>query len=215
MSEPGDDLLEALHPTSPSAPEPEPVPEQAVERRESESEQDRTREHANRSSVSAEYAKMDGAPGKGVARFEGIAFWSLVVVAVGMILFVGGLAFGVVPVAEPGADQATQAASPKAGSSALTTAAPVATATAPVAATTAGAPLVVIHAVGGECWVEAREGSADGRVLYVGLLARGQVKRLTARQVWLRLGAGQNVVVTAGGRRAPVPPGTGDMVVRA
>ncbi len=44
VSEPGDDLLEALHPTSASALEPEPVPERAVERRESESEQDRTRE---------------------------------------------------------------------------------------------------------------------------------------------------------------------------
>ena len=152
--------------------------------------------------------RWDGMPGKGVGRFEGIAFWSLAVVAVGMILFVGGLASGVVPIAESGADQATQAASPQAESSArsLTTAAPVAT-------TTAEAPLVVIRAVGGECWVEARQGSAEGRVLYVGLLARGQVQRLTAKQVWLRLGAGHNVVVTAGGRRAPVPPGTGDMVV--
>ncbi len=158
--------------------------------------------------MSAPCANIDGVPGRGVGRFEGITFWSLAVVAVGMLLFVGGLALGLVPIAEPGADQTTLAAIPQTESAArsLTTAEPVAT-------TTAEPPLVVIRAVGGECWVEAREASADGRVLYVGLLARGQVTRLTAKQVWLRLGAGQNVVVTAGGRRAPVPPGTGDMVV--
>ncbi len=158
---------------------------------------------------------MDGVPGKGAGRFEGIAFWSLAAFAVGMLLLLGGLLAGVVPVAEPGADQLPQAAIPPAESAARspTTAARVATTTAPVATTTAEEPLVVIRAVSGDCWVEARERAADGRVLYLGLLARGQVRRLTAKQVWLRLGAGENVVVTAGGRRAPVPPGTGDMVV--
>jgi len=160
---------------------------------------------------------MDGVPGKGVGRFEGIAFWSLACVAGGMLLFAAGLALGVVSVGKSGADQPPQAAISEATSAtrSLTTA-PVASITATAtttAPTTAEAPLVVIRAVDGECWVEAREGSADGRVLYVGLLAPGQVRRLPAKQVWLRLGAGENVVVTAGGRRAPVPPGTNDMVV--
>jgi hypothetical protein len=44
VSGPGDDLLEALHPKPPSAPEPGPAPERAVERREREPEQGRTRE---------------------------------------------------------------------------------------------------------------------------------------------------------------------------
>jgi Domain of unknown function (DUF4115) len=155
-------------------------------------------------------AIIDGVPGKMVGRFEGIAFWSLAAVVVAMLLFVGGLALGVVPVEDPGTDQTMQVAIPPTES-----AAPSLATTAPVAATTAEDPLVVIRAVGGECWVEAREGSADGRVLYMGLMTPGQVKRLTEKQVWLRLGAGENVVVTAGGRRAPVPPGTSDMVVTA
>ena len=143
---------------------------------------------------------------------EGIAFWFSAGVSAVLLLFVAALVFGVVPVEEPGAGQATEAAFPRVESVARpATAAPPATAT----ATPVASPLVVIRAVGGECWVEARERSADGRVLYVGLLARGQVQRLRARQVWLRLGAGHNVVVTAGGRRASVPPGTGDMVVTA
>jgi hypothetical protein len=74
---------------------------------------------------------------------------------------------------------------------------------------------VLVRAVGGDCWVEAREGSATGRVLYVGLLAQGSEQQLPVRRVWLRLGAGENVVVMAGGRRAPIPAGTNDVVVSA
>jgi len=45
----------------------------------------------------------------------------------------------------------------------------------------------------------------------MGLLARGTTKQLTAKRVSLRLGAGENVEVVAGGKRAEVPAGTSDI----
>jgi hypothetical protein len=63
VSEPGDELLEALHPKPPSAPEPEPVPEQAVERREWEPEQDRTRELPLELQLRRLVERMQTAPG--------------------------------------------------------------------------------------------------------------------------------------------------------
>lgn len=45
----------------------------------------------------------------------------------------------------------------------------------------------------GDCWVEARSGSASGRQLYYGMLGQGKTVKLSARVVWLRLGAPQNL----------------------
>lgn len=48
-------------------------------------------------------------------------------------------------------------------------------------------------AANGDCWVEARAGSASGRQLYYGLLEQGGELMLSGRVVWLRLGAPQNL----------------------
>lgn len=118
-------------------------------------------------------------------------------------------------------DSPTEAAQPTAPARRPAATATAVTSTAlaaPAAATTqahAAAALVVVRAARGDCWVEAREGSARGPVLFAGLLAQGDTQRFRAALVWLRLGAGTNVDVTVGGRRASVPAGTGELVVRA
>lgn len=57
---------------------------------------------------------------------------------------------------------------------------------------------VVVRAVSGPCWIEARRGSSGGPLLDRGLLATGESVRLTAPLVWLRLGAPWNAVVRRG-----------------
>lgn len=73
---------------------------------------------------------------------------------------------------------------------------------------------VVVAAVRGDCWVSLRRGSAAGEVLFEGLLVRGRRARVRGDRIFVRLGAGENVRVTVGGKPRPVPPGTADMVVR-
>jgi len=57
---------------------------------------------------------------------------------------------------------------------------------------------VVIRATNGPCWVQARRGGASGPVLAERTLVPGEVLRLAAKRVWLRLGAPWNVVVRRG-----------------
>jgi hypothetical protein len=45
----------------------------------------------------------------------------------------------------------------------------------------------------GDCWIEARSGSSSGRLLYFGILALGKNLTFSARVLWLRLGAPQNL----------------------
>jgi len=57
---------------------------------------------------------------------------------------------------------------------------------------------VVVRATTGRCWVQARRGGPSGAVVAERTLEPGQVLRLTAKRVWLRLGAPWNVVVRRG-----------------
>lgn len=59
---------------------------------------------------------------------------------------------------------------------------------------------VGLVAARGDSWIEARSGGAAGAVLYRGNLERGRSIRLTARRVWMRLGAASNVDITLNGR---------------
>jgi len=67
---------------------------------------------------------------------------------------------------------------------------------APVVATRVIAPPrnfpLVIHAGRGSCWLLVRRGSANGPVMFQGILGRGSTVRFAAR-VWVRLGAPWNV----------------------
>ena len=67
------------------------------------------------------------------------------------------------------------------------------------AAAVAQAPsFVLVRAVDGPCWIEARRGDATGALLVRRMLVPGESVRLAAPRVWLRLGAPWNAVVRRG-----------------
>ena len=76
-------------------------------------------------------------------------------------------------------------------------------------------PTLVITARRGDCWVEARAGSARGRLLYAGLLVTGRSLRFVRRKVWLRLGAASNVDLLLNGRESKIPAGTVELTLPA
>lgn len=60
---------------------------------------------------------------------------------------------------------------------------------------------VVVRAVRGNgSWLEARRGSATGRVLFRGVLAPGRTLHLRAATLWARFGAASNLSITQDGR---------------
>jgi Domain of unknown function (DUF4115) len=59
-----------------------------------------------------------------------------------------------------------------------------------------------------DTWVEIRAGSADGDVLYSGILPRGNTKRFRSTQVWASFGAASNLTARLNGSPLQLPPGT-------
>jgi hypothetical protein len=59
------------------------------------------------------------------------------------------------------------------------------------AATTSAPPLVELDlvAVRGDCWLDVRVGSADGRRLFAGVLAQGASRRFEEAALWVEIGA--------------------------
>ena len=57
---------------------------------------------------------------------------------------------------------------------------------------------------GGDCWVQVRQGSSTGRLLYQGTLHPGNPLRFAVMPVWIRLGAPQYVRLKVNGR--PIAP---------
>jgi hypothetical protein len=72
---------------------------------------------------------------------------------------------------------------------------------------------LVLTASRGDCWVEARAGSATGETLYAGMLSDGSSLRFNRPKVWLRLGAASNVDIEIDGRRSAIPSGTVELVL--
>jgi hypothetical protein len=151
-----------------------------------------------------------------IGRLEPVAFWLALGVAVALLLVLVGVITGAIPVDDPSSGE-TVAAVPTTAPAPVRETPPVATTPVAQPAAQPGAEtaddVVQVRAVGGDCWLEAREGSSTGPVLFIGLLARGTTKKLNAKRVWLRLGAGENVEIVAGGKRAEVPAGTSDIVL--
>jgi hypothetical protein len=75
------------------------------------------------------------------------------------------------------------------------------------------AATLVLTAVGGRCWVEARLGSAQGKVVRRATLEQGQSARFTARRLWLRLGAPAGLEATLDGKPVELPNGTASLLV--
>ncbi len=64
-----------------------------------------------------------------------------------------------------------------------------------------------------DTWVEIRAGSADGDVLYSGILPQGNAKRFTSTQVWASFGAASNLTARLNGKPLQLPTGTYSVLV--
>jgi uncharacterized protein DUF4115 len=85
----------------------------------------------------------------------------------------------------------------------------VKTTTATTTTPTAPAKLrLVVRATRGDCWVSAKAGGKTGKVLYAQVLAAGDQMTVSARRIWLELGAGANVDVLVNGKPRAVNAGT-------
>jgi cytoskeleton protein RodZ len=74
---------------------------------------------------------------------------------------------------------------------------------------------LVVRAVDGRCWVQARTGGPTGAVIAERTLEQGDSLRLTQQNVWLRLGAPWNVRITRGARAVTLQPSTEPLNVTA
>ena len=74
---------------------------------------------------------------------------------------------------------------------------------------------LVLTASNGRCWLDAREGAATGKELYVGTLEQGQTVRLRGKRLWLRLGAPSALTARLGGRAVTLPAGATAIVATA
>jgi cytoskeleton protein RodZ len=97
----------------------------------------------------------------------------------------------------------------------------------PAATTTAPAPpakrgrdgalglaRLLVTAWRGDCWLSARAGSRDGRVLYEGMLREGDSLHLARKRLWLRIGAPWNLEASLNGRTLRgLPADTGNVFV--
>lgn len=64
-----------------------------------------------------------------------------------------------------------------------------------------------------DTWVEIRSGSADGGVLYSGILPQGSTKGFRSAQLWTSFGAASNLRARLNGKPLHLPPGTYSAVV--
>ncbi len=110
------------------------------------------------------------------------------------------------PVSSPPTTAAQQQGPP------TTAVAPAPASTGPILVTTTSgyseyrtaAPATIVLAGTGRCWVEIRQSSSNGQVLYEGILVAGE-SRTIAGSVWVRLGNPTEVVLTVNGQ-ALAPP---------
>ena len=59
-----------------------------------------------------------------------------------------------------------------------------------------------------DTWFEIRSGSADGDVLYSGILPQGSKKRFRSTQLWASFGAASNLIARLNGKPLHLLPGT-------
>jgi Helix-turn-helix domain/RodZ C-terminal domain len=71
-----------------------------------------------------------------------------------------------------------------------------------------GTARLVVRASDGNSWMEVRETSAAGKLLYSGTLEEGQRKEFEGKSLQLALAKPQNVVVRLNGNRVELPKGT-------
>lgn len=144
--------------------------------------------------------------------------WMLMAATLALLGFFVALFAGAIPIDDPGAPFDTRAvASSETESVEETTptvtksvsgTTPTTTTTATTTTTNPALTTVVVTAARGDCWISARLGSEDGRVLDERLLARGESITLRGARVWISIGASGNVDVTVNGEDRELQSGT-------
>jgi hypothetical protein len=66
-----------------------------------------------------------------------------------------------------------------------------------------------------DTWIEIRSGSADGDVLYSGILPQGSTEGFRSTQLWTSFGAASNLRARLNGKPLQLPPGTYSALVDA
>ena len=74
---------------------------------------------------------------------------------------------------------------------------------------------IVLTASRGDCWFQARAGSATGRVLDERVLSRGESISIKGESIWLTVGAAGNLDVTVDGKSQVLSSGTISVVLGA
>jgi hypothetical protein len=75
---------------------------------------------------------------------------------------------------------------------------------------------LAVTAARGDCWIDARAGSAAGKVIFAATLTQGHSLHFRRKRLWLSVGAGANLDVRLNGRPvAGFPSGTATVVVSA
>jgi uncharacterized protein DUF4115 len=115
-------------------------------------------------------------------------------------------------------EEAAATASPPAPAAPETTTAPDETTgettAAPEPARIASGVRLTLRAIA-DTWVEVRSGSADGDVLYSGILPQGSAKRFRSTQLWASFGAASNLTARLNGKSLHLPAGTYSALVGA
>jgi hypothetical protein len=80
----------------------------------------------------------------------------------------------------------------------------------PARAKTTAPPVaaLVLTASGGNSWLEVRSASAQGPVLFSGVLPAGESVNAAAKQLWVRFGGASNVTATLNGKPLALRAGT-------
>jgi hypothetical protein len=155
-------------------------------------------------------ATEEGPPGEERARALRSRTSPSVVAALGLVALLALAALVLSAWALMRNEAQTVAVSTRDVTTTVTTAAP-----AEPAATVAPVRLAVT-AARGDCWIDARAGSAAGKGIFAGTLTQGHSLRFRRKRLWLSVGAGANLDVRLNGRRvADFPSGTATVLVTA
>ncbi len=148
-------------------------------------------------------------------RISQVLLWILALVTLALFGFFVALVAGAIPVGDPpppadsGVLEAPQTKSADEPAAKAVTRSVLRTPTEQATNTTSPSlATVVVTAARGDCWISARLGSENGRVLDERILAQGESVTLRGKQVWISIGAAANVDVTVNGEDRELQSGT-------
>jgi hypothetical protein len=74
--------------------------------------------------------------------------------------------------------------------------------------TTSAPVTLTLTAARGDSWIEVRDGSDAGTILYAGVLTNGTAKAFQAAKLYVRFGEAGNIDASVGGQNQRLKPGT-------